>query len=247
MKLEQYLDSTYLKTSAQVNISSEETWEILKNLADEAIAYHMFAIMIRPDFVKAMRAYLDSKHSEVKLGTVIGFPEGTFSVHEKLAESQRAIKDGADELDFVINYDAFKQGKIDLVETEFVKCTQLALEHQKIAKWIIEIAALSTQQIAEISEKISTWAHQNFQAEQLSNIFVKSSTGFYNDGSGRPNGATKEGIEIMLKNAKGLPIKAAGGVKTYDEAVEMINLGVKRIGTSSARALLSNEKSGESY
>lgn len=247
MQLQKYLDSTYLKTPQQAAITKEETLSILKNLTDEAIENHIFAVMIRPDFVKEIRNYLDSKNVDVKLGTVIGFPEGTFAENEKLEEAEKAISDGADELDFVINYEAFKKGNLDLVKSEFINCTSLALKNDKIAKWIIEIAALNNEQIADLCQKISTWAKENFEENLLQNIFIKSSTGFYKTENGKPNGATFEGIKIMLENSGGLPIKAAGGVKTYEDAVEMINLGVKRIGTSSAKALLENQKSEENY
>ncbi|MBC7555696.1 MAG: deoxyribose-phosphate aldolase, partial [Chryseobacterium sp.] len=143
MQLENYLDSTYLKTPKQASISEEETLSILKNLTDEAIENQIFAVMIRPDFVKEIRRYLDSNNSEVILGTVIGFPEGTFTKSEKLAEANQAIFDGADELDFVINYEAYKNGEIDLVKSEFINCSSLALKNNKVAKWIIEIAALN--------------------------------------------------------------------------------------------------------
>lgn len=113
------------------------------------------------------------------VGTVIGFHEGTYSVDEKLAEATKAITDGADELDFVINYEAYLKGDLELVKDEFVKCTQLCIQHQKIAKWIIEIAALTDEQIADITKNISTWAEENFDEKDLKNIFVKSSTGFF--------------------------------------------------------------------
>ncbi|SFI54311.1 deoxyribose-phosphate aldolase [Halpernia frigidisoli] len=247
MQLEKYLDSTYLKTPEQAGISKEETLLILKNLTDEAIENQIFAVMIRPDFVNEIRTYLDEKNSKVRLGTVIGFPEGTFTEKEKLEEAEKAISDGADELDFVVNYEALKKGNLDLVESEFLNCTSLALKNKKIAKWIIEIATLNENQIAEICQKISTWAKENFKEDQLKNIFIKSSTGFYKTENDKPNGATFEGIKIMLENSNGLPVKAAGGVKTNEDAVKMINLGVTRIGTSSAKALLQNSKSEGIY
>ena len=111
------------------------------------------------------------------------------------------------------------------MKSEFVDCTKLCLDNGKIAKWIIEIAALTDEQIADITKKISTWAEENFKAEDLHKIFVKSSTGFYQTEGGKPNGATVEGIKIMLENAGSLPVKAAGGVRTPEEAEYMINLG----------------------
>lgn len=247
MNITQYLDSTYLKTPEQSGISHEETLKIDKKLTQEAIDNGIFAVMIRPDYVAEIKKYIQERNSDVAVGTVIGFHEGTYSVEEKLAEASKAIEDGADELDFVINYNAYLQGNTALVKDEFVKCTKLALEHHKIAKWIIEIAALTDEQIADLTKNISTWAEEHFSANDLSHIFVKSSTGFYQTTDGKPNGATFEGIKIMLGNAGKLPVKAAGGVRTPEDAEKMINMGVKRIGTSSALALIKNESSSGGY
>ena len=183
----------------------------------------------------------------MKVGTVIGFHEGTASVDEKYSEAQQAINDGADELDFVINYEAFKKGDLETPKQEFIKCTQLGLENGKVVKWIIEIAALTDEQIVDLTKNIRIWAEENFKAEDLPNIFVKSSTGFYPTENGKPNGATFEGIQLMLENAGSLSVKAAGGVKSPEDAEKMIALGVKRIGTSSAKALVSDEEAQGGY
>ncbi len=247
MNIAQYLDSTYLKTPEQSGISNEETLQKDKELAQEAIDNGIFAVMIRPDYVGEIKKYIQERNSNVAVGTVIGFHEGTYSVEEKLAEASKAIEDGADELDFVINYKAYLQGDLELVKNEFVKCTGLALEHHKIAKWIIEIAALTDAQIADLTKKIGEWAEESFSENDLPHIFVKSSTGFYETTGGKPNGATFEGIKIMLDNAGKLPVKAAGGVRTPADAEKMISMGVKRIGTSSALALIKDESSSEGY
>ena len=247
MNIAEYLDSTYLKTPAQSGLSEEETLQKDIALAQEAIDNGIFAVMIRPDYVAAVKKYITEKKSDVVVGTVIGFHEGTNSVEEKMQEAEKAIADGADELDFVINYRAYLKGDPDTVEEEFVKCTALCLQHHKTAKWIIEIAALTEGQIADITRHISGWAEKNFSENELSKIFVKSSTGFYETENGKPNGATFEGIKIMLENAGKLPVKAAGGVRTPDDAEKMISLGVKRIGTSSALALIKDQSSAGAY
>ncbi|WP_426279234.1 deoxyribose-phosphate aldolase [Chryseobacterium sp. S-02] len=247
MNIAQYLDSTYLKTPAQSGLSDEETLQKDIELAQEAIDNGIFAVMIRPDYVSEIKKYIQEKQSDVVVGTVIGFHEGTYSIEEKLAEATKAIADGADELDFVINYTEYLKGDISLVKEEFVQCTALCLHHHKIAKWIIEIAALTDVQIADLTKNISNWAEENFSQTDLSKIFVKSSTGFYETENGKPNGATFEGIKIMLDNAGKLPVKAAGGVRTPEDAEKMIDLGVKRIGTSSALALIKNQSASEGY
>lgn len=247
MNIAQYLDSTYLKTPAQSGLSDEETLQIDKDLAQEAIENGIFAVMIRPDYVSEIKKYLLERNSNVVVGTVIGFHEGTYSIDEKLAEASKAIADGADELDFVINYNAYLKGNLGLVKEEFVKCTLLCVQHHKIVKWIIEIAALSDEQIADLTKNISHWAEENFSENDLSKIFVKSSTGFYKTTGEKPNGATFEGVKIMLDNAGKLPVKAAGGVRTPEDAEKMITMGVKRIGTSSALALIKNQSASEGY
>ncbi|MCW3160096.1 deoxyribose-phosphate aldolase [Chryseobacterium oryctis] len=248
MNIAQYLDSTYLKTPLQSGISEEETLQKDKELTQEAIDNGIFAVMIRPDYVSEIKKYIQEQNSNVVIGTVIGFHEGTYSVDEKLAEASKAIEDGADELDFVINYNAYLKGDLEFVKNEFVKCTELCMQNHKVAKWIIEIAALSDEQIAGLTGDISNWAEENFSEGDLPNIFVKSSTGFYETQNGKPNGATFEGIKIMLEHAGKLPVKAAGGVRTPEDAEKMIKMGVKRIGTSSALALIKkNETTSEGY
>ena len=247
MNIAQYLDSTYLKTPEQSGISNEETLQKDKELAQEAIDNGIFAVMIRPDYVAEIKKYIQERNSNVAVGTVIGFHEGTYTIEEKLTEASKAIEDGADELDFVTNYHAYLQGNIDLVKNEFVQCTRLGLDHHKIVKWIIEIAALTDAQIADLTKNIAVWAEENFTENDQSHIFVKSSTGFYETKDGKPNGATFEGIRIMLDNAGKLPVKAAGGVRTPEDAEKMISMGVKRIGTSSALALIKDESASEGY
>lgn len=242
MNITAFLDSTYLKTPAQAGISEEETLSKVYELTDEAIENNFFEVMIRPAYVKEIKDYLISKDSGVKVGTVIGFHEGTAETSAKLSEAQKAIEDGVDELDYVINYEAYKAGKTDLVKEEFVAGTKLAFDNGKVVKWIIEIAALTDEQIVSITRDIRQWAEENFDEDQLPNIFVKSSTGFYPTENGKPNGATFEGIELMIQNAGKLPVKAAGGVKSPEDAQKMIEMGVKRIGTSSALSLISNKE-----
>ena len=237
MDIKKYLDSTYLKTPEQSGLSEEETTEKVKEIINEAIENGFYLVMIRPEYVKLARKMIDEAGADVKVGTVIGFPEGTLNYKLKLAEAQQAINDSADELDYVVNYEAFKRGEKDLVKKEVFEGTLLAVKNGKVAKWIIEVAALSPEQIAELTELIRDVVLQTIGAQYADKVFVKSSTGFYKTPNGEPNGATPESIKIMLEHAKPLPVKAAGGVRNYDDAVKMIKLGVQRIGTSSAKAI----------
>jgi deoxyribose-phosphate aldolase len=237
MDVRQYLDSTYLKTPSQAGLSDAENTIIVKEFIQEAIVENFKLIMIRPDMVSLASKMISESNSSVQVGTVIDFPEGNRGLVAKLAEANQAIQDGADDLDFVCNYEAFKAGNIDLVKEEVLKCTQLGLAHNKVVKWIIEVAALDEKQIMQLSAMIKNTVITHFKEENYSSVFVKSSTGFYKTENNLPNGATIQSIIIMLENSNPLPVKAAGGVRTYDEAVAMIRLGVKRIGTSGAKAI----------
>lgn len=247
MNIKKYLDSTYLKLPSQSNLTEEQNFEEARKITEEAINNHFYLVMIRPNYVKRIKEIITKSGSEVKVGTVIGFHEGTYSIEDKLTEAKKAIEDGVDELDYVVNYEAFKKGEIEIVKKEFIEGTTLGLNKRKVIKWIIEIAALSDEQIQTICTYFSSWAQENFKPIDFQNIFVKSSTGFYKTEDGKPNGATFHAIEIMLKYSKPLQVKAAGGVRTYNEAVKMIEMGVKRIGTSSAKALSENKSTNSTY
>ena len=246
MNIQDYLDSTYLKTSEQSGLSEEETWQKVKSLTQEAIEHSFCAVMIRPKWVKKVSEIIENHQSKVLLGTVISFPEGDMDLGDKLSEAKKALEDGADELDFVINYKAFKEGDAKHIALEVKEGNELVLSHGKCIKWIIEAAALSDNEIAEITSLIREVTQEYF-AGQEKNVFVKSSTGFYLTEHGKPNGATKHNIQIMLKNAENLTVKAAGGVRNYQEAREMIEMGVKRIGTSSALIIVKGRDSEDSY
>lgn len=241
MNIKQYLDSTYLKTPSQAGLSDAENEIIVKEFIQEAIDENFKLIMIRPNMVALAKKMISEANSPVDIGTVIDFPEGKAGLEAKLTEATQAIQDGADDLDFVCNYEAFKAGNLDLVKEEILKCTQLGLDNNKVVKWIIEVAALTDKQIIQLSTLIKNLVITNFKEENYASVFVKSSTGFYKTENNVPNGATIPSIVMMLENSNPLPVKAAGGVRTYEEAVEMIRLGVKRIGTSGAKAIANGQ------
>jgi deoxyribose-phosphate aldolase len=190
---------------------------------------------------------INEANSMLEIGTVIDFPEGKSAIEDKLKEAVQAIQDGADDLDFVCNYEAFKKGDTDLVKEEILRGTQLGLANNKVVKWIIEVAALNEKEIIQLSSLIKNVIVSNFEQELFSKVFVKSSTGFYTTENNLPNGATVSAIKMMLENASPLPVKAAGGVRTYEEAVAMIQLGVKRIGTSGAKKIANGQNSTNEY
>ena len=247
MNIKQYLDSTYLKTAAQANISEQENTEIVKNCIQEAIDNNFKLIMIRPDKVTLAKKMIDEANSKVTIGTVIDFPLGNGTLEDKLTEAKEAIENGVDDLDFVVDYEAFKRGEVEAIKEQVLEGTKLGLSHHKIVKWIIEVAALDNHQIVQLSALIKNVVIANFDENDYEKVFVKSSTGFYKTPEGVPNGATVPTIKLMLENSCPLPVKAAGGVRTYEEAVEMIQLGVKRIGTSAAKAIANGEISNSDY
>ena len=200
-------------------------------------------LAIDPGFRTGCKVVALDKQGKLLEETVI-YPN---EPQKKLKEAEKAIKNGADELDFVVNFEAFKEGEIELVKVEVLKCTFLALEHHKTVKWIIEIAALSGAQIIQLTSLIKNVVVANFKENAFENVFIKSSTGFYKTIDNSPNGATFPAIKAMIENAFPLQVKASGGIKNKEEALEMIKLGVKRIGTSSAKAISDGVDSDGSY
>lgn len=247
MDIKQYLDSTYLKTAEQSSITEEKNVEIAKAAIDEAISEHFKLIMIRPEYVVLAKKTIIDTNSKVLVGTVIDFPKGASSTEDKCNEALIAIKDSVDELDYVIDYEAFKRNELDYVKNQVVECTKLGLSHNKTVKWIIEIAALNNHEIVQITALIKNCVISHFNESQYEKVFVKSSTGFYVTQDGSPNGATFSAIKLMIENAFPLPVKASGGVKSYEDAMQMISLGVKRIGTSSAKEIANNEITNSDY
>ncbi|MFK7002088.1 deoxyribose-phosphate aldolase [Flavobacterium oreochromis] len=238
MNVREYLDSTYLKKAEQAGVSDEENTNKVVETIQEAIKEHFKLVMIRPEYVSTARKMIDEQNSEVLIGTVIDFPFGTASIASKIEEAKIAIQNGVDELDYVINYEAFKKGEVELIRQEAIQCTQLGLSNNKVVKFIIEVAALTDEHITQISSLIRNTIVENFNESDFHKIFVKSSTGFYPTVDGKPNGATVHTIKLMLASSSPLPVKAAGGVRNIEEANIMIDLGVERIGTSAAKAIV---------
>ncbi len=235
MNIKPYLDSTYLKTPEYAGISDAEDLNIVKENIKEAIIERFKLIMIRPSHVLLASEMIGATKSKVLIGTVIDFPNGESNIEDKINEAEIAIANGADELDFVCNYKAFKKNEIALLKTEIKQCTAFCLSKNKVIKWIIEVAALTDNEIIRLCVLIKNVIIKNFKEADYQSVFVKSSTGFYTTDDNLPNGATINSIILMLENASPLPIKAAGGIKTNKAARKLIRLGVKRIGTSAAK------------
>lgn len=247
MDIRQYLDSTYLKTPDQAGLTAYENEVVVKSVVNEAVNQKFKLVMIRPDMVTMAKQIVVAAGSKVAVGTVIDFPLGQGTLEDKFKEAQAAIDAGADDLDFVLNYEGFKSGRVEEVKEQVLACTRLGLMHGKIVKWIIEVAALNDHEIVQLSALVKNVVLSNFEESNYYKVFVKSSTGFYKTRDGIPNGATIPSIKLMLENSYPLPVKAAGGVRTLEEAEQMISLGVKRIGTSSAAAIAAGAAGTSGY
>ena len=243
----QYIDSTYLKTPEQAGIGEEETDVIVFDTIKNAIDHNMKLVMIRPEYVKTAREFIDNQGANVLVGTVIGFPYGDNSHGEKMDEALKAIQDGVDELDFVVNYKAFKKGDLDTVKKEVSEGTVIGISEGKSVKWIIESAALTSEQIAELTRLISEIVIESVGVEEASNVFVKTSTGFFKPEDGSPGGATVDAVSIMSQNAGPLKIKASGGIYSREDLEKMVDAGASRIGTSAGLEIIRGEKANTDY
>ncbi len=206
-----YIDHTVLKAIA--------TRTQVKQLCTEAVQYGFASVCVNPCHVRLVAGEL--KGSAVKTCAVIGFPLGANSTEVKAFEAQKAVGDGAQEVDMVINVGALKDGDAEFVERdirEVVRASQGAA-----VKVIIETCYLTEEE-----KKLACVLAKNAGAD-----FVKTSTGF---GSG---GALVEDVSLMRETVgKEMGVKASGGVRSLKEALEMIEAGATRIGTSSGIAIL---------
>lgn len=214
--LERFIEHTNLKPSI--------TGKDVDKLVAEAKENGFVGVCVPPFWVK--RASREIGDSDVQLVTVIGFPLGYNMTETKVEEMKLAMRDGADELDLVMNVSAIKDG-IPWPKIEFAKCSKLAHEEGKILKVIIETALLTDDEIVKAC-KLCADAGVDY---------VKTSTGFASAG------AKVEHIELMrsvLPSSVG--IKASGGIKTYEQTIALINAGADRIGTSSGVAIIQESK-----
>jgi len=197
------------------NLSPTLTGNDIDRLVAEAKHYSFLGICVPPFWVK--RAKREIGTSEIILVTVAGFPLGYSQTETKLAEIKQAIADGADEIDVVWNISAFKSN-LPWTKIEIAKCSKLTHDHQKALKVIIETAYLSNEEIVEAC-KLCVDAGADF---------VKTSTGF------APSGAKAEHVQLMRNSVpSSVGVKASGGIKTKVQAIELIQAGANRIGTSS--------------
>ena len=196
--------------------------ELLK-LFDEAKQYNFLGVCVNPCYVPLAKENL--KDSDVKIVTVIGFPLGANTTETKIFETINAVRDGADEIDMVINVTKLKDRELDYIVNE-ISGIKAACQG-KALKVIIETDLLTKEEVKLASELCVKGGAD----------FVKTSTGFVKGGVG----AKVEDVEIMYNTVKdaGLQVKASGGVRDKDAAIAMIKAGASRLGTSSGVKIVS--------
>lgn len=220
MKLSKYIDHTLLKAdSVEMQFAK---------LCQEAKDYDFKTVCVNPSWIKYCKEAL--KGSDVEVCTVIGFPLGQMTTAAKAFEAQDAIANGANEVDMVINISALKDKKIDYVINDIKEVKKACGDH--VLKVIIEICLLTDEEIVEACKAVVA----------ANADFVKTSTGF------STHGATVEAVKLMKDTVKDQAlVKAAGGVRSYEGLLEMIEAGADRIGTSSGCALLDGQHSKAEY
>ncbi|NLC96919.1 MAG: deoxyribose-phosphate aldolase [Erysipelotrichaceae bacterium] len=220
MNLNKYIDHTLLKQDA--------TQEMIAKLCKEAVKYDFKTVCINPSWIVECKKYL--KDSDVKICTVIGFPLGAMTTEAKAFEAKQAVDLGADEVDMVINIGRLKSNDFDFVVDD-IRTVKQAIGN-KVLKVIIETCLLTDEEKYLACDAII----------EAGADFVKTSTGF------SVSGATFDDVKILKTGSKGiLKVKAAGGVKTFEDMKKMIEAGADRIGTSSGVALISNQRSTDNY
>lgn len=203
-KILEHVDHTLLAQTA--------TWEEIRQICDDAIAYGTASVCIPPCYVKQAKEYVKDK---MAVCTVIGFPNGYMTTAAKEFETKDALANGADEIDMVINIGWAKDGKFDCIEEEIR--TLKAACGNKILKVIIETCLLTEEEKIRMCHAVT-----NAGAD-----YIKTSTGF------SKAGATFEDIRLFSENiGEGVKMKAAGGISSMEDAEKFLELGADRLGTS---------------
>ena len=202
-------------------LSQKATWEEIKKLCEDAIEYKTASVCIPASYVKQVKDYYEDK---LQICTVIGFPKGYNTTKVKVLETEDALKNGADEIDMVINIGWLKDKRYEDILSEIKlikeKCSS------KILKVIIETCLLSDDEKIKMCEIIN----------ESGADYIKTSTGF------STGGATFDDIKLFSKHInKNVKIKAAGGISSLEDAKKFIELGADRLGTSKIVKLVKEE------
>lgn len=202
-----------LKKVDHTILAQTAKWEDVKAICDDGMKYNTASVCIPPSYVEEAKKYVGEK---LKICTVIGFPNGYNTTNVKVYETLEAIEKGADEIDMVINIGWLKDKKYEEIENEIKAIKNVC--GNRILKVIIETCLLTDEEKVKMCEIV----------DKSGADYIKTSTGF------STNGATFEDIELFKESLKGsnLKIKAAGGVKSFEDAEKFIELGADRLGTS---------------
>jgi len=220
MNIAAYIDHTILKP--------EITIADISKLCEEAIGAEFAAVCVPPYYVTNATAFCAG--TEVKVTTVIGFPFGYQSIAAKIAEIEKAIADGADELDMVINIAALKNSDWDYLTQEITDCMVPVKQAGKIIKVIVESGILTMEELVKCCS-----LYGNYSID-----FMKTSTGY------AAVGATVEAVKTMRRLLPDtIEIKASGGIRSYAFAQELIDAGATRLGCSAGLQILNEAKAAE--
>ena len=208
-------------------LSQTATVEEIKQICDDAATYGTASVCIPPCYVSFAKNYLNGKTA---VCTVIGFPNGYNATSVKCEETAQAIRDGADEIDMVINISDVKNGRYEAVLEEIKRIKAVCGE--RVLKVIIETCLLTEEEKIKMCETVTLAGAD----------FIKTSTGFAG------GGATFEDVALFKRYVgKGVKIKAAGGIRSFDDARQFIELGADRLGTSRLVALLKKDEIKSDY
>lgn len=207
----------YARMIDHTNLHADATDADMKKLCDEARENHFRMVAINPAQVKRCKEFL--KDTDVHVGAAIAFPLGQETLATKVYSVKDAIENGADEIDYVINITELKEGNCSYIEEEMRRIAEICRESSVISKVIFENCYLTKEEIKMVAQI----------AKKVKPDFIKTSTGF------GPSGAKVEDVALM-KSIVGddVLVKAAGGIRTYEQFMEMINAGASRIGTSNS-------------
>lgn len=205
-------------------LRAETTSDMIRNLCNEAAQYKFASVCVNPSYIPLCKKILEN--SSVKVCTVIGFPLGANDTSVKKFETEQAINNGADEVDMVINIGKLKDGDYNYIYNDILAVVETAKLENKITKVIIETCYLS------LEEKIQAC----LLSAKAGADFVKTSTGF------GPSGATAADVALMKYiSGNKMKVKAAGGIRSKEDAFIMMSCGADRLGTSSGVKIM-NEK-----
>ena len=220
MNIAKMIDHTILKP----NVTDADVIKV----CDEAKEYGFFSVCVNPYFVPLVAKEL--KGTDVKVTSVIGFPLGANTTEMKAYEAKKAVEDGANEIDMVLNVSALKDLKYDFVKNDIAAVVE-AIKGKAILKVILETCLLTKDEIVKASEL----------SKEAGAQFVKTSTGF------STGGATAEDVALMKKTVgDALEVKASGGVRDYATAKAMVDAGATRIGASASVEIATNSGTSNS-